>query len=148
MLGNSLLGLYAQSCPEIIGYFPNWQWYDRAQLLNPMTIQYEKYSIINYAFFKPETNGSISSTDAWADQNLLLGQINWSTSPITYYPNTSIIERAHNANTKVLPSIGGSVLAESPASGTLRMINQIKLILNHVSPPVQHVRLCGMSNCK
>ena len=113
MLGNSLLGLYAQSCPEIIGYFPNWQWYDRAQLLNPMTIQYEKYSIINYAFFKPETNGSISSTDAWADQNLLLGQINWSTSPITYYPNTSIIERAHNANTKVLPSIGGWTLSDN-----------------------------------
>lgn len=113
LLGNGLLGLNAQSCPEIIGYFPNWQWYDRAQLLNPMTIQYEKYSIINYAFFKPETNGSISSTDAWADQNLLLGQINWSTSPITYYPNTSIIERAHNANTKVLPSIGGWTLSDN-----------------------------------
>ncbi|HNF72858.1 MAG TPA: hypothetical protein PLP34_10600, partial [Chitinophagaceae bacterium] len=55
--------IMAQSCPEIIGYIPNWQWYDRAHLVNPMTIQYAKYSILNYAFFKPELNGSISSTD-------------------------------------------------------------------------------------
>jgi hypothetical protein len=31
-------------------------------------------------------------------------------------------------------SLNASVLAESPASGTLRMINRIELILNHVSP--------------
>jgi len=102
----------AQSCPEIIGYIPNWQWYDRAHLVNPMTIQYAKYSILNYAFFKPELNGSISSTDTWADENLLLGQINWSTSPVSYYPNTSIVSRAHLAGTKVLPSIGGWTLSD------------------------------------
>ena len=43
--------LYAQTCTEVIGYYPNWQWYDRAQLVKPLTIQYSKYSIINYAFF-------------------------------------------------------------------------------------------------
>lgn len=116
----------AQNCPEIIGYYPNWQWYDRAHLVNPFSIQYSKYSILNYAFFKPEANGSISSTDTWADENLLLGQINWSTTPVSYYPNTSIIDRAHNAGTKVLPSIGGwtlsnnfSSIAGSPAKRTL-----------------------------
>lgn len=103
--------IYAQACPDIIGYYPNWQWYDRAKLVNPMTIDYAKYSIINYAFFKPEVSGALVSTDAWADENLLLGQINWSTTPVSYYPNTSIIERAHNANTKVLPSIGGWTLS-------------------------------------
>ena len=105
--------LQAQSCPEIIGYYPNWQWYNRAKLVNPMTIQYEKYTILNYSFFKPELSGAISSTDTWADENLLLGQINWSTSPVSYYPNTSIIDRAHNANTKVLPSIGGWTLSDN-----------------------------------
>lgn len=115
----------AQTCPEIIGYYPNWQWYDRGQLVKPSTIQYSKYTILNYAFFKPESNGSISSTDAWADQNLLLGQINWSTNPISYIPNTSIIDLAHNAGVKVLPSIGGWTLSDNfpgiAASGTKRI---------------------------
>ncbi|HOZ50646.1 MAG TPA: glycosyl hydrolase family 18 protein [Chitinophagaceae bacterium] len=106
----------AQTCTEVIGYYPNWQWYDRGQLVKPTTIQYSKYSIINYAFFKPETDGSITSTDAWADQNLLLGQINWSAPPNTYYPNTSIIDLAHNAGTKVLPSIGGWTLSNNFSS--------------------------------
>jgi chitinase len=103
----------AQNCPDIIGYYPNWQWYDRGQLVKPTTIDYSKYTIINYAFFKPELNGSISSTDSWADENLLLGQTNWSTNPISYYPNTSIIDRAHNAGVKVLPSIGGWTLSDN-----------------------------------
>lgn len=105
--------LLSQTCPEIIGYYPNWQWYDRGQLVKPTTLQYSKYSIINYAFFKPELNGSISSTDTWADENLLLGQTNWSTNPISYYPNTSIISLAHNAGVKVLPSIGGWTLSDN-----------------------------------
>ena len=105
--------MIAQTCTEVIGYYPNWQWYDRSQLVNPFTIQYNKYSIINYAFFKPEINGNISSTDSWADENLLLGQINWSTTPVSYIPNTSIVSLAHNAGTKVLPSIGGWTLSDN-----------------------------------
>lgn len=97
----------AQPCREIVGYYPGWQWYDRAQLVKPTTIDYSKYTIINYAFFKPLANGDIIGGDAWADENLLLGQINWSTNPISYYPNTSIVDLAHNHNVKVLISVGG-----------------------------------------
>ena len=103
----------AQTCKEVIGYFPNWQWYDRAKLVNPSSINYAKYSIINYCFFKPETTGLISSTDSWADENLLKGQINWSTTPSSYYPNTSIVQNAHNAGTKVMVSIGGWTLSDN-----------------------------------
>ncbi len=105
------LNCYAQNlpCKEVIGYYPNWQWYDRAKLVRPTTIDYSKYTIINYAFFKPETNGAISSTDAWADENLLLGQPNWAQGG--YFPNTSIIDLAHNAGVKVVPSIGGWTLS-------------------------------------
>ncbi|MBL7934363.1 MAG: T9SS type A sorting domain-containing protein [Bacteroidia bacterium] len=103
----------AQPCKEVIGYYPNWQWYDRSNLVKPSTIAYSKYSIINYCFFKPETTGLISNTDAWADENLLLGQINWSTTPETYYPNTSVIDLAHNAGTKVMVSIGGWTLSDN-----------------------------------
>ena len=103
----------AQPCKEIIGYFPNWQWYDRAKLVKPSTIAYSKYSIINYCFFKPELNGTISNTDAWADENLLQGQINWNTFPVSYYPNTSVIDLAHNAGTKVYVSIGGWTMSDN-----------------------------------
>ncbi len=100
-------------CKEIIGYYPNWQWYDRAKLVKPTSIAYSKYSIINYCFFKPETSGLISNTDTWADENLLQGDINWSTTPVSYYPNTSIIDLAHNAGTKVMVSIGGWTLSDN-----------------------------------
>lgn len=100
-------------CKEIIGYYPNWQWYDRAKLVKPSTIAYNKYSVINYCFFKPESNGLITNTDSWADENLLQGEINWSTTPVSYYPNTSIIDLAHNAGVKVMVSIGGWTLSDN-----------------------------------
>jgi len=100
-------------CKEIIGYYPNWQWYDRAKLVNPSTIDYSKYSILNYCFFKPESSGLISNTDTWADENLLQGAINWSTTPVSYYPNTSLIDLAHNAGVKVMVSIGGWTLSDN-----------------------------------
>ena len=64
-------GTQAQPCKQVIGYYPNWQWYDRAKLVNPATINYSKYTVINYAFFAPQDNGSILTTDAWADNSWL-----------------------------------------------------------------------------
>lgn len=114
----------SQTCKEIIGYYPNWQWYDRAKLVKPSTITYSKYSIINYCFFKPEASGAISNTDAWADENLLQGQINWTTNPVSYYPNTSLIDLAHSAGIKVMVSIGGWTMSDNfpviAANPTLR----------------------------
>jgi chitinase len=101
------LFLNAQPCREVVGYYPNWQWYDRSQLVRPATIDYSKYTIINYCFFNPQPNGDIVTGDSWADENLLMGQINWSTTPPSYYPNTSIVDLAHNNNVKVLISVGG-----------------------------------------
>ncbi len=109
LLGNVL---FAQSpCKEVVGYYPNWQWYDRGHLVNPHTIDYSKYTIINYCFMRPEADGSISLTDAWADENLLLGEHDWSQGDTVYFPNTSIIDLAHNADVIVLPSIGGWTLS-------------------------------------
>ncbi len=98
---------FSQPCREVVGYYPGWQWYDRGQLVQPATIEYDNYTILNYAFFKPLPNGDIVGGDAWADENLLLGQINWSTNPVSYYPNTSLVDLAHNHNVKVLISVGG-----------------------------------------
>lgn len=101
----------AQNCKEIVGYYPNWQWYDRGGLVKPSTIDYSKYTVINYAFFKPETNGSISSWDSWADDNLLLGPMNWS---INLPDSTqSLPYRCHQNNVKLLISIGGWTLSDN-----------------------------------
>lgn len=98
---------------QVIGYYPNWQWYKRSSLVNPKSIDYQKYTIINYSFFKPEADGSISNTDSWADENLLLGEIDWNTDPYTYKPNTSIPSLAHAAGTKVMISVGGWTLSDN-----------------------------------
>ncbi len=103
----------AAPCKEVVGYYPSWQWYDRNKLVRPATIDYSKYTIINYAFFYPLPNGTIVGTDSWADENLLLGEINWQTNPPSYYPNTSLIDLAHNNNVKVLLSIGGWTLSNN-----------------------------------
>jgi chitinase len=113
----------AGPCKEVIGYYPSWQWYDRSNLVKPSTIDYSKYSIINYAFLKPLPDGSLTITDAWADKNLLLGTINWSTAPTGYdsqvdlgnpayhNPNTSLIHYAHTNNVEVMVSVGGWTLS-------------------------------------
>jgi len=104
------LKLNAQ-CKEVVGYYPNWQWYDRAKLVNPQSIDYSKYTILNYCFFKPEIDGSISLTDPWADENLLLGETDWINGG--YLPNTSIVDIAHNNGVPVLPSVGGWTLSDN-----------------------------------
>jgi len=88
-------------------------WHDRSQLVNPWKIDYTKYTIINYAFFQPQPDGRVTGWDAWADENLLLGEINWSTVPPSYYPNTSLVDMAHNNGVEVLVSIGGWTLSDN-----------------------------------
>lgn len=103
---NFLFSLELQAQKEIVGYYPNWQWYDRGQLVNPETIHYEKYDVINYAFFRPMPDGSITSTDSWADENLLLGPMIWWPDP--HNDSTrSLPYLARQAGVKVLPAIGG-----------------------------------------
>jgi chitinase len=95
-----LSDLTSQNCKEIIGYCPNWQWYARNNLFNPNNIKYKDYTILNYCFFKPETNGTISSTDVDADKTLLEG-------------SASVVALAHKAGVKVMASIGGWTLSDN-----------------------------------
>ncbi len=103
--------IHAQPCREVVGYYPGWQWYDRAKLVQPNSIDYSKYTIVNYAFFAPQTDGSIAGTDSYSDEILLLGEINWAQGG--HYPNTSLVDLAHNANVKVLISVGGWSLSDN-----------------------------------
>ncbi len=118
----SSITLLAQPCQEVIGYFPSWKWYHRKFLVNPATIDYTKYSIINYAFFQPNADGSIRPFDPYADKTLLLGTIKPEAPPgysrsidfghrEWHIAETSLVSKAQQAGTKVLISLGGWTLS-------------------------------------
>jgi len=110
-------------CREIVGYYPGWQWYDRNQLVRPATIDYSKYTILQYAFLNMDASGNLNVFDPWGDKNLLLGQINWSVAPAGYdaaydlgnpdyhVPGTSLADYAHENDVKLLVSLGGWTLS-------------------------------------
>ncbi|MFQ5445755.1 MAG: glycoside hydrolase family 18 protein [Saprospiraceae bacterium] len=121
----TLLPLFsaAQPCREVIAYFPSWKWYHRDFLVNPATIDYSKYTAINYAFFQPRKDGSITPFDPLADKTLLLGEIK-ATAPRGYarwkglgtpqwhQRQTSLVSKAHANGVKVLISVGGWTLSK------------------------------------
>jgi GH18 family chitinase len=93
---------------NIIGYYTSWEWYKRSGLTSPLQMDFSKYTIINYSFFKPDTAGNLTGSDAWADSILLRGLFDYSSAiQPTYIPNTSLIDLAHVAGTKVMLSLGG-----------------------------------------
>lgn len=96
----------AQPCKEVVGYYPDWQYYDRSTLLKPEKLDYSKYTVINYAFFNPQTNGTVITGDQWATDNILLGPDVW--SPYHYHDSTKSLPYLCKANgVKCVMSIGG-----------------------------------------
>src|SRR5690242_12040304 len=98
---------HANTCREVVGYYAGWKWYKRNKLVNPQTIDYSRYTIINYAFFKPLENGSVSEGDEWADKNILLGNVVTRNGVVTYDRSSSLVLNAHQHGVKVFGSIGG-----------------------------------------
>lgn len=109
----------AQPCREVVGYYAGWQWYDRNHLMNPQSVPNNKYTILTYAFFQPQPDGTLKISDPWGDKNQLLGPINWATAPAGYdtqydfgdqayhYLNQKLSDYAHLGGCKLLVSIGG-----------------------------------------
>ena len=54
-----------QEYKNVIGYYTSWEWYKRLGLTAPVHIDFSKYTVINYAYFKPDTLGNLLGTDAW-----------------------------------------------------------------------------------
>lgn len=104
----------AQSKKEIIGYYPSWKYYQRNNIFKPSNIKYDRVTILNYAFFAPEPDGTLKGTDAYADTILLKGEQDWANGG--YKPNTSLIDLAHKNNVKVMVSIGGWTLSKNFSS--------------------------------
>ena len=115
--------LQAQPCREVVAFFPSWKWYDRGRLVNPSTIDYSKYSFINYAFLAPNKDGSIVLFDPLADKTLLLGEFTNEASRAykkskaidrsLHQKGTSLVEKAHANGVKILISVGGWTLSEN-----------------------------------
>ncbi len=101
------------SCKEIIGYYPSWQMYKRSGAVVPEVLDYSRYTILNYSFFAPDSNGYLKGTDPWADTLLLRGRIDWGKPQPAYFTNTSLIDFAHLWGTKVMVSIGGWTLSDN-----------------------------------
>ena len=55
---------------NIVGYYAGWQMYDRGGLCKPENVNYDKYTILNYAFFRPDSLGYLKGTDPWGDSIL------------------------------------------------------------------------------
>jgi len=90
---------------EIIGYYPSWKWRSRGNLVTPARIPYEKFTIINYAFFYPLLDGTIVGRDTTGDGMYLVGERDPATGTVT--PGTRLTDLAHRHGVKVLPSLGG-----------------------------------------
>ena len=117
-----LLG--AQPCREVIGYYPGWKWPKRNYLVNPQSIQYHRYTTINYAFFEPLPDGRVIPFDGYADKTILLGEIRSNApagykhrripgNPAYHDRKTSLVYQAHQHGVKVALSIGGWTLTEN-----------------------------------
>ncbi|GIV31711.1 MAG: hypothetical protein KatS3mg030_013 [Saprospiraceae bacterium] len=115
--------LAAQPCREVMAYFPGWKWYHRNFLVNPLSIHYDKYTAIIYAFFDPQPDGSILPFDPQADKILLLGPLREDApagyrhrkahgDPRWHHHEESLVYRAHASGVKVLVSIGGWTLSK------------------------------------
>lgn len=101
------------SCKQIIGYYPSWQMYKRGGAVVPEVVDYSRYTILNYSFFAPDSNGYLKGTDPWADTLLLRGRIDWGKPQPAYFTNTSLIDFAHLWGVKVMVSIGGWTLSDN-----------------------------------
>lgn len=79
---------FAQSCYNIVGYYPSWVTGNNYYINSPSKIDYSKYTHICYAFSIPGTDGNMGGV-----------------------PNgsalTDLVNRGHAANVKILLSIGG-----------------------------------------
>lgn len=129
----AILAIYSHAQKTVIGYYPNYQFYDRNKLVRPDSVKFEKYTFVNYGFFKPQASGNIIQTDPFADKTCLLGPVtNW--NPAGYTPGTygsaadtiglgviaahdtayKMSRLAHNKGCKLLLSVGGYTSAGLP----------------------------------
>lgn len=88
---------------EVVGYYPSWKWRTDSHLLTPGKIPFGMLTIINYAFFYPLPDGSITGRDSVGDAKILVGR--GETAGPGSLPSLTAL--AHRKGVRVLLSIGG-----------------------------------------
>lgn len=81
---------------DIVGYFPSWKWNYPGKVVSPKDIAFDKLTIVNYAFFAPRLDGSISGINPTGDSLYL-----------RCGGDTGIVSLAHARGVKVMLSVGG-----------------------------------------
>jgi chitinase len=89
---------------DVIGYYPSWRWRSTKATPLPVQLQYNKVTIINYAFFAPRADGSIAGRDTVGDALILRG-VPPAGSGIA--PGLPLTTYAHRAGVRVVLSLGG-----------------------------------------
>ncbi len=102
---------FAQSCYNIVGYFPSWVSGGGNYINSPSEIDYSKYTHICYAFSIPGNDGNFGIDGASTLRDL--------------------VTRAHAANVKVVLSIGGW-LSSSPSNTPFEAISTNPTAINNL----------------
>eukprot|EP01084_Bolivina_argentea_P212800 361645_1 len=114
---------YYCTSKEIICYYANWEWDARNNLVKPENLDFNKCTIVNYAFFQSDFNGYLYGTHA-NDSEILFGfydsindpnAVNYkchhnaadSTTCSNHQIDTGLIFNVHQAGGKIFPSLGG-----------------------------------------
>ena len=90
---------------QVIGYYPSWKWNAAENAMTPAQIPFKKLTMINYAFFFPREDGTLAGRDTVGDDLILRGVRDPASGG--YVAGTSLVERAHLHNVRVLLSVGG-----------------------------------------
>ncbi len=115
---------FAQSCYNVVGYYPSWVAGGPYYINTPSKIDYSKYTHICYAFAIPGSDGNIGGVDGGSTL-------------------TDLVNRSHAANVKVLLSIGGW-LTSSPSNTPFETIASNTASINRLADAC--VRLVNQYN--
>ncbi|HTY60371.1 MAG TPA: glycoside hydrolase family 18 protein [Bacteroidota bacterium] len=104
LIGAAQLPLDAQERRyEVVGYYPSWKYRTDTHLLTPAKIPFGMLTVINYAFFYPLPDGTITGRDPAGDATILTAQGADSGTDAA----GTLTALAHAHGVRVLLSIGG-----------------------------------------
>lgn len=104
LIGVAQLPLDAQERRyEVVGYYPSWKYRTDTHLLTPAKIPFGMLTVINYAFFYPLPDGTITGRDPAGDATIL----NVQGADPGKDAAASLTALAHARGVRVLLSIGG-----------------------------------------
>jgi len=103
LLAPASTDLSAQQRKDVVCYYPSWKWRPGSHGLTPAEIPFDRLTVINYAFFVPLPDGTITGKDTAGDARILLPH----PAERAGDGSLSLTALAHRHGVRVLLSIGG-----------------------------------------